>query len=130
MDRLDILVDVPWVDSEKLTAERRGEPSETIQRRVEAARERQAERFVGTNLYCDADIGTSKVYDALTLEILGPWDYFVVSFFRKQYTVIETPSLSSAFQHGQVLQCIVVIRPNFSGFIGILITSERGCRYG
>lgn len=54
MDRLDILVDVPWVDSEKLTAERRGEPSETIQRRVEAARERQAERFMGTNLYCDA----------------------------------------------------------------------------
>ena len=44
MDRLDILVDVPWVDSEKLTAERR----------VEAAREQQAERFMGTNLYCDA----------------------------------------------------------------------------
>jgi magnesium chelatase family protein len=54
MDRLDILVDVPWVDSEKLTAERRGETSETNQRRVEAARERQAERFMGTNLYCDA----------------------------------------------------------------------------
>ena len=61
MDRLDIHVDVPRVDFEKLAADHRGEPSETIRRRVEAAFEQQAERFVMTNLYCDADIGTSIV---------------------------------------------------------------------
>jgi magnesium chelatase family protein len=38
MDRIDIHIDVPRVPFEKLTAERRGEPSEAVRGRVEAAR--------------------------------------------------------------------------------------------
>ena len=71
MDRIDIHVEVPRVDFEKLTAERRGEPSETIRQRVEAARERQAERFAGTNLYCNADMGTSEVREFCKLDDTG-----------------------------------------------------------
>jgi len=41
LDRFDIQLDVPRVDYDKLTDVRRGEPSATIQARVEAARGRQ-----------------------------------------------------------------------------------------
>ena len=44
LDRFDIQLDVPRVDYDKLTDQRRGEPSSVIQARVEAARERQYAR--------------------------------------------------------------------------------------
>jgi magnesium chelatase family protein len=61
MDRIDIHVDVPRVEFEKLTSNRKGEPSAEIRRRVEAARQRQIERFEGTELFCNADMGSSEV---------------------------------------------------------------------
>jgi magnesium chelatase family protein len=45
LDRIDIHIEVPRVDYEKLSDDRLGEPSEKIQARVEAARERQRARF-------------------------------------------------------------------------------------
>ncbi len=45
LDRIDIHVEVPRVEYEKLSDQRLGEPSTVIQTRVEAARERQRERF-------------------------------------------------------------------------------------
>jgi len=68
MDRIDIHVEVPRVDYEKLTAERRGEPSADIGSRVEAARARQTERFSGSSLYCNADMGTSEVREYCALD--------------------------------------------------------------
>ncbi|MBX3065058.1 MAG: YifB family Mg chelatase-like AAA ATPase [Anaerolineae bacterium] len=44
LDRFDIQLDVPRVDYDKLTGAQRGEPSSSIQARVEAARERQYRR--------------------------------------------------------------------------------------
>jgi magnesium chelatase family protein len=66
LDRIDIHVEVPRVDVEKLTADRLGERSEAIRARVEAAREVQRERFaVGTvresPLLCNADMGPTEV---------------------------------------------------------------------
>ena len=61
MDRIDIHVEVPRVEFEKLTAARRGEPSEKVRERVENARQRQVERFDGSDLYCNADMGASEV---------------------------------------------------------------------
>ena len=49
-DRIDIHVEVPRVDYEKLTDKRQVENSETARKRVQAARERQLERFKGTKL--------------------------------------------------------------------------------
>jgi magnesium chelatase family protein len=40
LDRIDIHIEVPRVEYEKLTDERLGKPSADIQARVEAARER------------------------------------------------------------------------------------------
>ena len=48
LDRIDIHVEVPCVDYEKLADKRQVENSETIRKRVQAARERQLQRFKGT----------------------------------------------------------------------------------
>ena len=45
LDRIDIHIEVPRVEYTKLSDQRLGEPSETIQRRVETARQRQRDRF-------------------------------------------------------------------------------------
>ena len=45
LDRIDIHIEVPRVEYEKLSDVRLGEPSTVIQKRVEAARQRQRERF-------------------------------------------------------------------------------------
>ena len=61
MDRIDIHVEVPRVDYQKLSDDRTGEPSETIQKRVEAARDAQRERFEDTELTCNADMRPQEV---------------------------------------------------------------------
>jgi len=45
LDRMDLQVDVPSAPFDKLADSRRGESSETVQARVQAARERQERRF-------------------------------------------------------------------------------------
>jgi magnesium chelatase family protein len=71
MDRIDIHVDVPRVEFEKLTATRRGEPSSEIRQRVEAARQRQLARFEGTELFCNADMGSSEVREYCQVDDTG-----------------------------------------------------------
>jgi magnesium chelatase family protein len=61
LDRIDIHIEVPRVEYEKLSDERLGEPSAAIQSRVEAARERQRQRFDGTGLMSNADMGPAEV---------------------------------------------------------------------
>ncbi len=61
LDRIDIHVEVPRVDYEKLSSDRMGEPSAKIRERVEQARERQHKRFAGTNLQCNGDMGPGEV---------------------------------------------------------------------
>ena len=56
LDRIDIHIEVPRVEYEKLSDDRLGEPSAAIQARVEAARQRQRERFsVGEYLSLEGD---------------------------------------------------------------------------
>ena len=61
LDRIDIHIDVPRVDYEKLSGDRLSEKSETIRARVECARERQRARFAGTLLQCNGDMGPAEV---------------------------------------------------------------------
>ncbi len=63
LDRIDIHVEVPRVDYEKLADKRKVEDSTTIRQRVQAARERQLQRFVGTKLTCNAEMGPAEVRD-------------------------------------------------------------------
>ncbi len=63
LDRIDIHIEVPRVEYEKLSDDRLGEPSAAIRARVEAARERQRQRFKGTRLLTNADMGPAEVRD-------------------------------------------------------------------
>ena len=71
MDRIDLHVDVPRVEYEKLSATQRGEASAAVRARVEAARERQAARFAGTTLYSNADMGPGEVRQYCVLDDTG-----------------------------------------------------------
>src|SRR4030042_1927525 len=57
LDRIDIFVDVPRVEYEKLADDRLSESSEKVRARVEIARQIQRERFNGRGLACNAEIG-------------------------------------------------------------------------
>jgi magnesium chelatase family protein len=71
LDRIDIHIEVPWVEYEKLSDERLGEPSAAIQARVEAARAQQRRRFEGTGLRSNADMGPAEVRDFCRLDDAG-----------------------------------------------------------
>lgn len=61
LDRIDIHCEVPRVEYDKLATDRRGEPSERVRARVQAARDRQAERFSGTRLLTNSDMGAREI---------------------------------------------------------------------
>ena len=62
LDRIDIFVDVPSVEYEKLTVEQPSESSAQVRQRVLAAREVQQARFKGTPFQCNADMGAAEVW--------------------------------------------------------------------
>jgi magnesium chelatase family protein len=68
LDRIDIVVEVPRVDYEKLTGGDTGEDSNAVRQRVEAARQRQRDRFAGTSHLCNADMGPQEVWAHCRLE--------------------------------------------------------------
>ncbi len=59
LDRIDIHLDVPKVETNKLTTQEIRESSSTVRQRVQRARNRQTKRFAGTSLTSNADM-TSK----------------------------------------------------------------------
>ena len=71
MDRIDLHVEVPRVEYEKLTSGQRGETSALIQERVERARQTQVERFKNHALYANADMGPSEVRELCQLNETG-----------------------------------------------------------
>jgi len=68
LDRIDIFVDVPHIDYEKLTEDKLGETSDKVRNRVKAAYEIQLERFRGTTLKCNADMTPKEVKEFCTVE--------------------------------------------------------------
>ncbi|MFQ5613305.1 MAG: YifB family Mg chelatase-like AAA ATPase [Anaerolineae bacterium] len=71
LDRIDIHVEVPRVEFEKLAEDRVGEPSTAVRERVELARERQRRRFKGTPLQTNADMGPGEVRQFCKVEDVG-----------------------------------------------------------
>ncbi|MGI6368486.1 MAG: YifB family Mg chelatase-like AAA ATPase [Anaerolineae bacterium] len=71
MDRIDIHVEVPTVEYEKLAGRTLAESSATIRARVEAARARQVTRFGARGLTCNADMGPGEVRSYCELDEPG-----------------------------------------------------------
>ncbi|MBF6599451.1 MAG: YifB family Mg chelatase-like AAA ATPase [Dehalococcoidia bacterium] len=61
LDRIDIFVEVPRVDYEKLAGETSGEPSYVIRQRVEDARRVQLARFSGGHTLSNAEMSPTEV---------------------------------------------------------------------
>jgi magnesium chelatase family protein len=64
LDRIDIHIEVPRVDYEKLSGDRVGESSETIRARVQAARDIQNKRFSNgeaKDIICNADMRVGQI---------------------------------------------------------------------
>jgi magnesium chelatase family protein len=69
LDRIDIHVDVPRVDYDKLMSNAKGESSATIQERVEKARQRQKKRFEGRKgMFANGDMGAGEIQELCILE--------------------------------------------------------------
>jgi len=74
LDRIDIHIEVPRVEYEKLADDRLGEPSAAIRQRVEAARDSlrsQRRRFKGTALLTNAEMGPAEVREYCPLDDAG-----------------------------------------------------------
>jgi magnesium chelatase family protein len=68
LDRIDIFVDVPHIDYEKLTEDKPGESSDKVRARVKAGHEVQLKRFQGTKLRCNADMTPKEVKEFCVVE--------------------------------------------------------------
>jgi len=67
LDRIDLHVEAPRVDFEKLTSPATGERSAEIRVRVEAARARSQERFRGLGIFTNAEIPPERLDDLCPL---------------------------------------------------------------
>ena len=64
LDRIDIHIEVPRVDYEKLSGDRVGESSESIRKRIQAARDVQLKRFSSngsSDIVCNADMRIGEI---------------------------------------------------------------------
>jgi len=73
LDRIDIHIEVPRVDFEKLSDKRRGESSEDIRTRVEKARQIQRDRFtkLKNGVMTNADMRVAEVRQFCELDETG-----------------------------------------------------------
>ncbi len=73
LDRIDIHIEVPRVDYEKLSGDRLGETSESIRARVQAARNIQQLRFTNyqSDIICNADMRIGEIRQFCKLQEEG-----------------------------------------------------------
>lgn len=71
LDRIDIHIDVPRIQYEKLSSSRAGEESASIRERVIAARAVQTRRFPKGRVVANADMGVAEVRDYCELDNAG-----------------------------------------------------------
>ena len=62
LDRIDIFVDVPSVEYDKLAGPATAEPSRSVRDRTERARKVQSKRFSGSDILTNSDMGPNEVY--------------------------------------------------------------------
>jgi magnesium chelatase family protein len=68
LDRMDLFIEVPKVPTAELTDISPGETSESIRRRVQAARDRQTNRFTKTSVATNAELTSEHVRKYLKID--------------------------------------------------------------
>ena len=69
LDRIDIFVEVPPVEYEKLVEEQPAETSAEVRVRVERARQVQEKRFANHEFLCNAEMGPAEVWNICPLDV-------------------------------------------------------------
>lgn len=69
LDRIDIHLEVPKIDVEKLTTYEPGESSEAIRARAQSARDRQTQRFQDTQLITNNDMSSQDITTFCQLDL-------------------------------------------------------------
>ena len=68
LDRIDVFVEVPPVEYEKLVDEEPAEDSEHLRQRVERARDTQRDRFRDCGFLCNSEMGPAEVWKFCPLD--------------------------------------------------------------
>ena len=71
MDRMDLLLEVPALEYETIRTRTPSESSADIKARVDKARRIQQERFAGTGITCNAQMGPAEVRKYCELDSAG-----------------------------------------------------------
>jgi magnesium chelatase family protein len=71
LDRIDIHVEAPRLNYEKLSSDRLGESSASFRERVQATRERQRARFEWSDIVCNSDMSVAEARQFCKLEEAG-----------------------------------------------------------
>lgn len=71
LDRIDIQIEVPAIEFDELTLKSDEEKSETIRKRVNAARQIQLERYKGTNYYSNAKASSDLIEEHCKIDDEG-----------------------------------------------------------
>ncbi len=71
LDRIDIHIEVPRIEYQKLSDQRLGEKSRAIQERVDKARNHQINRFNNNGLFCNADMRPEHIRKFCELDQSG-----------------------------------------------------------
>ncbi|MBI3379352.1 ATP-binding protein [Candidatus Gottesmanbacteria bacterium] len=67
IDRIDLHIDLPPVQVEKLTGKIQSESSKIVKNRVQKARDIQTRRFKKTNMVCNSDLSTKVIKELIPL---------------------------------------------------------------
>jgi magnesium chelatase family protein len=68
LDRIDLHIEVPRVDFEKLTSSEKGESSKSIRQRVEQARQIQTQRFLNLPIQTNSEMGNLELQQFCKLD--------------------------------------------------------------
>jgi magnesium chelatase family protein len=71
MDRIDIHLEVPRIEYDRLADHRLGEPSAKVRERVSEARERQSARFTPNGTMLNSDMGPAEIREFCRLDEAG-----------------------------------------------------------
>lgn len=109
LDRFDMHVDVDPVPYEALASDKMPESSAEIRERVEAARERQKQRFRGTDIHCNAMIPDRLLREYCHMDS-GAADMLKMVYERyglsaRTHIRLQKVALSSADLHGRDTVC-------------------------
>ena len=122
LDRFDLHVDVDPVAYEDLASKDKAESSAAIRERVEQARERQRERFKGTEIYCNAMIPDHLLREYCKLESDAETLLRAVhercALSARTYSRLQKVALSAAdlHGHGSIQRMDIALASQFRGF--------------